>query len=157
MVQEPGRYVADYRAAGADTITVHVEACQHLHRTVQQIAALGCRTGVALNPSTPIESVREILPFVDLILVMSVNPGFGSQKFIETMTSKLRRMRGLQLELNPTCDLEVDGGVHLQNINEIAANGANVIVVGSSVFNRQGSVPNNLAALRNALNDAEGS
>jgi ribulose-phosphate 3-epimerase len=150
MVEEPGRYLADYAAAGANLLTVQVEACKHLHRTVQQITALGCKAGVALNPATPIEAVREILPFVDMVLVMSVNPGFGSQRFIETSTSKLRRMRKLMDELDPLADLQVDGGVDTHNIGDIVAAGANVIVVGSAVYNQRAPVAENLARLRQA-------
>jgi ribulose-phosphate 3-epimerase len=150
MVEEPGRYLADYAAAGAGLLTVQVEACKHLHRTVQQITALGCKAGVALNPATPIEAVREILPFVDMVLVMSVNPGFGSQRFIETSTSKLRRMRKLMDELDPLADLQVDGGVDTHNIGDIVAAGANVIVVGSAVYNQRASVAENISRLRQA-------
>ena len=135
MVEEPDPYLEMFAQAGAAMITVHAEACRHLHRTVQLIGDLGCRVGVALNPATPIEAVREIAPFVDMILVMSVNPGFGAQRFIETSTSKLRRMRELLNHLNPVCDLEVDGGIGTHNIDDIVRAGANVIVVGSSVFN----------------------
>lgn len=151
MVHEPDRYLTDFVEAGANHLTVHVEACLHLNRTVQRITELGCTVGVALNPATPIESVREILPFVDLVLVMSVNPGFGGQRFIETSTSKLRRMRRLQEELNPTCDLQVDGGITAHNINDVVRSGANVIVVGSSVYNRDATPAENLARLRGAI------
>jgi len=151
MVHEPDRYLADFAEAGANHLTVHVEACLHLNRTVQRITELGCTVGVALNPATPIESVREIMPFVDLVLVMSVNPGFGGQRFIETSTSKLRRMRRLQEELNPTCDLQVDGGINTHNINDVVRSGANVIVVGSSVYNNEASPAENLARLRRAI------
>ena len=151
MVHEPDRYLADFAEAGANHLTVHVEACLHLNLTVQRITELGCTVGVALNPATPIESVREIMPFVDLVLVMSVNPGFGGQRFIETSTSKLRRMRRLQEELNPTCDLQVDGGINAQNINDVVRSGANVIVVGSSVYNSEAAPAENLARLRNAI------
>lgn len=150
MVEEPGRYVADYAAAGANIITVQAEACKHLHRTIQQVTALGCKVGVAINPSTPVEAVREILPFVDMVLVMSVNPGFGSQRFIETSTSKLRRMRRLLDELAPLADLQVDGGVDAHNIGDIVAAGANVIVAGSAVFNQRATVAENLSRLRKA-------
>ncbi|MCL4857769.1 MAG: ribulose-phosphate 3-epimerase [Caldilineaceae bacterium] len=151
MVQEPGRYVADFVRAGADSVTVHEEATLHLNRTVQQITDLGCQVGVALNPATPVESAREILPFVDLILIMTVNPGFGGQRFIETSTSKVRRMRRLLDELNPTCALQVDGGVNRETISDLAAAGADFFVVGSAVFNPQGSVADNLAGLRAVL------
>jgi ribulose-phosphate 3-epimerase len=135
MVEEPARYVADYVQAGANSLTVHVEACRHLHRTVQAINELGAGIGVALNPATGVETVREILPFVDMILVMSVNPGFGGQRFIETTTSKLRRVRRLCDELNPTCDIQVDGGINHNTITSVVRAGANVIVAGSSIFN----------------------
>ncbi len=151
MVHEPDRYLNDYVAAGANSITVHVEACLHLNRTVQRINELGCGVGVALNPATSVESVREILPFVDLVLVMSVNPGFGGQRFIETTTSKLRRMRRLQEELNPVCDLQVDGGINLQTIEDVIRSGANSVVLGSAVFSKQGSPVENLMALRQKL------
>lgn len=151
MVADPDPYLAAFAEAGATILTVHVEACRHLHRTVQVINSLSCQAGVALNPSTSIEAVREITPFVDLVLVMSVNPGFGGQKFIETTTSKLRRMRKLLEELNPACDLQVDGGVNVQNIDDVVRAGANNIVVGSAVFNGSASPAENLAALRGAL------
>jgi ribulose-phosphate 3-epimerase len=150
MIQEPDRYLDVFAAAGADLLTVHVEATAHLHRTVQQIIDLGCRAGVALNPATGIETVREILPFVDMVLVMSVNPGFGSQTFIETSTSKLRRIRQMQDELNPACDLEVDGGIGRHNILDVVDSGATVLVVGSSIFNDRGTVAENTAVLRAA-------
>ncbi len=154
MIEEPERYLADYAHAGATLITVHAEACRHLHRTVQMIAELGCRCGVALNPATPLEAAREIVPFVDMILVMSVNPGFGAQRFIETSTNKLRRMRHLLDDLNPLCDLEVDGGVDVHNIDDVVRAGANVIVVGSAVYNSRATPGENIAALREAASRA---
>lgn len=154
MISDPDRYLRDFAEAGANILTVHVEASLHLHRTVQRIIELGCRAGVALNPATSIEAVREILPFVDLILIMSVNPGFGAQRFIETSTSKLRRMRRLQEELNPLCELEVDGGIDVHNIDDVVRSGANVIVTGSAVYNSHNSVEENLAALRTAAQAA---
>jgi ribulose-phosphate 3-epimerase len=150
MVDAPERYVADYVAAGANILTVHVEASTHLHRTIQQISALGAKPGVSINPSTPVEAIREILPFVDLVLVMSVNPGFGSQQFIETSTSKLRRVRKLMDEFAPLAELEVDGGIDTHNIADVMYSGANVIVVGSAVYNQRASVRENLARLREA-------
>ena len=151
MVQEPGRYVKDYVDAGATSLTVHVEACLHLHRTVQQISELGVKVGVALNPATAIETVREIIPFVDMILVMSVNPGFGGQQFIETTTSKLRRMRRLCNEFNPTCDLQVDGGINSKTVVDVIQSGANILVAGSAIFNEKTSPADGLAALRAAI------
>lgn len=154
MIEEPDRYLAEFVQAGASLLTVHAEACLHLHRTVQRISELGCRVGVAINPATPIEMVREIVPFVDMILVMSVNPGFGAQRFIETSTSKLRRMRKLLDELNPLCDVEVDGGVDVHNIDDVVRSGANVIVVGSAVYNSRNTPAENIAALRKAASSA---
>lgn len=154
MIDDPDRYLAEFVQAGASLLTVHAEAALHLHRTVQRITELGCRAGVAINPATPIEMVREIVPFVDMVLVMSVNPGFGSQRFIETSTSKLRRMRKLLDDLNPLCDLQVDGGVDVHNIDDVVRSGANVIVVGSAVYNTRNTPAANIAALRKAASSA---
>lgn len=151
MVEQPERYLGEFVSAGADSLTVHAEATRHLHRTLQQITALNCRAGVAINPATPVEAVREVLPLVDQVLVMTVNPGFGSQRFIETMTSKIRRMGRWMDELCPLADLEVDGGIHLHNIADVVAAGANVVVVGSAVYNPQAAPAANLAALRDQL------
>ena len=151
MVEQPERYLEEFVSAGADSLTVHAEATRHLHRTLQQITALNCRAGVAINPATPVEAVREVLPLVDQVLVMTVNPGFGSQRFIETMTSKIRRMGRWMDELCPLADLEVDGGIHLHNIADVVAAGANVVVVGSAVYNPQAAPAANLAALRDQL------
>jgi ribulose-phosphate 3-epimerase len=155
MIHEPDRYLAEFAQAGANQITVHSEACLHLHRTLQRIVDLGCQVGVAINPATPVECVREILPMVDLILVMTVNPGFGGQRLIETSTSKIRRMRRLQEELNPTCYLQVDGGINVETIRDVAVAGANCFVVGSAVYNQQASVATNLAALRRVLEQVD--
>lgn len=155
MIEEPDRYLADFAEAGANILTVHAEATVHLHRTVQRITEMGCRAGVAINPATSVEAIREILPFVDMILVMSVNPGFGSQRFIETSTAKLRRVRQLQEDLNPLCDLEVDGGVDTRNIDDVIRSGANVIVTGSAVFNDHASPAENLGKLRKAAQGAQ--
>lgn len=150
MVEDADPYLRDFIDAGANILTVHVEACRHLHRTVQMITQLGCKAGISLNPATSVESVHEILPCVDLVLVMSVNPGFGSQRFIETSTAKLRRMRKLMDELAPLADLEVDGGVDVHNIADVVQSGANVIVAGSAVFNSRAPIGENLARLRAA-------
>ena len=150
MIEDADPYLRDFIDAGATILTVHVEACRHLHRTVQQITQSGCKAGVSLNPATSVDAVREILPFVDLVLVMSVNPGFGSQRFIETSTAKLRRMRRLMDELAPLADLEVDGGVDVHNIADVVQSGANVIVAGSAVFNSRAPIGENLARLRAA-------
>ncbi len=154
MIEDPDRYLADFAEAGANLLTVHAEACVHLHRTLQTITELGCRAGVAINPATSVEMIREILPFVDMVLVMSVNPGFGSQRFIETTTNKLRRVWHLIEDLNPLCDLEVDGGIGVHNIDDVIRVGANVIVVGSAVFNDHATPAENLHALREAARGA---
>jgi ribulose-phosphate 3-epimerase len=154
MIEDPDRYLADFVEAGANILTVHVETCAHLHRTVQRITELGCRAGVTLNPATPIETLREIIPFVDMVLVMSVNPGFGAQRFIETSTNKLRRVRRMVEEFNPLCDVEVDGGIDVHNIDDVVRSGATVIVVGSAVFNSRAPVAENIAALRAAAQRA---
>jgi ribulose-phosphate 3-epimerase len=134
MIVEPERYVDQFREAGADIITVHVEACVHLQRTLAHVRALGAKAGVALNPSTPVASLQDVIGDLDLILVMSVNPGFGAQSFLPVALRKLREARALIDAENPSCELEVDGGVGRENLREVVAAGANVIVMGSSIF-----------------------
>ena len=134
MVTEPGRYVEDMKAAGADMITVHVEACKHLHRTVQAIKACGLKAGVVLNPATPLCSLDYILEDVDMVLLMSVNPGFGGQKYIPEMTAKIRALKEMIAAKGLSIDIEVDGGVTPDNVKEILEAGANIIVAGSAVF-----------------------
>lgn len=152
MIAQPDPYILAFRDAGVDLITVHVEACVHLHRTVQRIAETGARVGVALNPATSVESIREILPAVDLVLVMSVNPGFGGQKFIPTSLGKIRRVREMLAEAGrEDVEVQVDGGVAPDTIAEVAAAGATVVVAGSAVYNRERSVAENIARLRGAV------
>lgn len=134
MVTEPGRYVDDMAAAGADMITVHVEACRHLHRTVQAIKAKGLKAGVVLNPATPLSALDYILEDVDMVLLMSVNPGFGGQKYIPGMTEKIRALKEMIDKKGLSVDIEVDGGVTPENVKELLSAGANVIVAGSAVF-----------------------
>ena len=134
MVEEPGRYISDFVEAGADLIVVHAEACRHLHRTVEQIHQAGVRAGVALNPATPLCAVEEILPELDMVLLMSVNPGFGGQKYIPSVTDKIRRLRTVIEERGLSVDIEVDGGVTIDNVEEVIGAGANIIVAGSAVF-----------------------
>ncbi len=134
MVSEPGRYVDDMAAAGADMITVHVEACKHLHRTVQAIKAKGLKAGVVLNPATSLSTLDHILEDVDMVLLMSVNPGFGGQKYIPSMTAKIRALKEMIDAKGLDIDIEVDGGVTPDNVREILEAGANVIVAGSAVF-----------------------
>ncbi len=156
MVESPERLIPAFAEAGADGLTVHVEACTHLHRVVQQIKALGKRAGVALNPATPLASVEEILPFVDLVLVMSVNPGFGGQSYIPTSTQKITRLRSILDERGLShVELEVDGGIHPDNVADVVAAGATVIVAGSAVFNEKATVAENIRALRAGMAPGE--
>ncbi|MBN2490077.1 MAG: ribulose-phosphate 3-epimerase [Planctomycetes bacterium] len=151
MIEQPERSIAEFARAGADYLTVQVETCPHLHRTVQLIQEQGVKAGVTLNPATSLETLREILPEVDLVLVMSVNPGFGGQAYIPASTARIRRLRALLDELGSTAELEVDGGVGPGNAREIVAAGATVLVAGSAVFGGSRTVAENLAALRAAI------
>lgn len=150
MIENPDDYVDAFARAGADIITVHVEAATHLHRTIQAIRAAGARPGVTLNPATPLSSLEEILPDIDLALIMSVNPGFGGQSYIEASTDKIRHLRGMLDAIGSSAHLEVDGGVKSTNVAEVTGAGADVIVAGSAVFGGNGSVADNVAAITNA-------
>ena len=134
MVTEPVRYIDDMADAGADMITVHVEACKHLHRTVQAIKAKGLKAGVVLNPATSLSTLDYILEDVDMVLLMSVNPGFGGQKYIPTMTAKIKALKEMIDARGLSIDIQVDGGITPDNVKEILEAGANVIVAGSAVF-----------------------
>ena len=134
MIEEPDRYVEEFAKCGADIISVHVEACKHLDRTLEHIKAAGCKAAVALNPATPLTAIKHILSKVDMILLMSVNPGFGGQSYIPYVTEKIRDLRKMVDESGYNIDIEVDGGASLNNVDEILAAGANVIVAGSAVF-----------------------
>lgn len=134
MVEEPGRYIADVKKAGADIICIHQEACRHLDRTISQIKECGCKAAVALNPATPVETLSCILNEVDMFLIMSVNPGFGGQKFIPYTLEKIRKLRNMLDEAGLKTDIEVDGGVSAANVRSVLDAGANVIVAGSAVF-----------------------
>lgn len=133
MVNDPEKYIADFKAAGADQIVVHVEATKHLHRCVQQIHAEGMKAGVALNPGTSLTAIEEILPYVDMVLLMSVNPGFGGQSFID-ITSKIRRLRAMIDEAGLNVDIQVDGGINDKTSKLVREAGANVLVAGSYVY-----------------------
>lgn len=135
MILEPEKYAEAFKKAGADILTVHIEACPHLHRNVQQIKSLGMKAGVALNPHTPIASLDNILGDIDLVCLMSVNPGFGGQSFIPGTIDKIKQLRQMIDDLGLQVDIEIDGGVGEKNAAEIAAAGATVLVAGSSVFN----------------------
>lgn len=134
MIEEPDRYVEEFAKCGADIITVHVEACKHLDRTIEHIKAAGCKAAVALNPATPLETIKYILTKVDMVLLMSVNPGFGGQSYIPYVTGKIRELRKIIDEAKLPIDIEVDGGASLNNVDELLEAGANVIVAGSAVF-----------------------
>ncbi len=134
MIEDPDRYLEDFVKAGADVLTVHAEACRHLDRTLSTIRSLGAKAGVALNPATPLSAVEWVLEKADMVLLMSVNPGFGGQKYIPYVTEKIRRLRRMLTERGLETDVEVDGGVGLENGPEILAAGANVLVAGSAVF-----------------------
>lgn len=150
MISDPDRYVPAFAAAGVDSITVHVEATVHLHRTIEAVRGLGIRAGVAMNPATPVEAVREVLPLVDLVLVMSVNPGFGGQRFIERSLDKVRAVRMLLEQAGRGADLQVDGGVDEGNIAAVVDAGATVVVAGSAVFNSSSPTEENIRGLRAA-------
>ena len=147
MIANPDEYLARYVEAGADILAVHVEACPHLHRTLQAIRSLGARPCVVLNPATPAESVRYVLDEIDMVLVMSVNPGFGGQSFIEAVLPKIEALREMIEARGLTIDIEVDGGVKADNAGRVASAGANVLVAGSAVF-RAGDYAEAIAAIR---------
>src|ERR1019366_4397383 len=143
MIVEPDRYLKNFKEAGAAGITVHYEVCPNLHRTIQYIKELGCRAGVALNPHTPVALLQDIIADLDMVLIMSVNPGFGGQRFIEHTYKKLKDIKELSSRLNPGLLIEVDGGVDEHNIAKLVEAGANVLVAGNSVF----SAPDPAAAI----------
>jgi ribulose-phosphate 3-epimerase len=151
MIEQPDRLIDAFVDAGADWITVHQEACVHLHRVVERIREQGVRPGVSINPATPVSALEEILPYVDLVLIMSVNPGFGGQRYIPTSTNKIAAVRRMIEERGLWgVELEVDGGVAPGTIGDVVAAGASVVVAGSAVFNERASVSENIAALREA-------
>jgi ribulose-phosphate 3-epimerase len=134
MIEDADRYIKDFADAGADIITVHVEACRHLHRTLQAIRELDVRAGVVLNPSTPLSSLEEVLLDIDMVLLMSVNPGFGGQEFIPSILDKILNLKDIMSNYEHEFDLEVDGGVKADNAADIKEAGANVLVAGSAIF-----------------------
>jgi ribulose-phosphate 3-epimerase len=134
MIEDPGKYIVDFKNAGADILTIHIEACLHLHRNIQQIHQLGMKAGVALNPHTSIDLLYDILPSIDMVCLMSVNPGFGGQQFIPQTLSKISRLRKMADELRPDLLIEIDGGVNMINAKSIVEAGANVLVAGNTVF-----------------------
>lgn len=151
MIVEPERYIEDFALAGANRISVHIEASPHLHRTLQSIRALGCKAGVALNPHTPASSLSEIMHMVDIVLVMTVNPGFGGQDFLPETLPKIARLRSMIADTGREIDLGVDGGIDASTVKQAVDAGANVLVAGSSVFSHRHSVQDGIASLRAAL------
>lgn len=148
MIERPERYLTDFARAGADILTVHVETCPHLHRTIQQIKELGVKAGVTLNPATPLSTLEEILPAVDLVLIMSVNPGFGGQAYIQSSTAKIARLRAMLDAVGCQAELEVDGGLNPATVGQVVEAGATVLVAGSAIFNQQAPVEENVRTLR---------
>ncbi|MFV0483547.1 MAG: ribulose-phosphate 3-epimerase [Bacteroidales bacterium] len=134
MIVEPEKYVEQFISAGADILTVHHEACRHLDRTMQQIKSMGAQAGVSINPATPVEVLTDILQSVDLVLIMSVNPGFGGQKFINNTYNKIERLAEMRSKMNLDFKIEIDGGVNLENAESISKCGADVLVAGNAVF-----------------------
>ncbi len=156
MIEQPERYISEFASAGANIITVHVEACPHLHRTIQLIKDLGVRAGIALNPATPLSSIEEIIPHVDLILIMSVNPGFGGQAFIPESLEKISRLRRMLDDKNLVTEIEVDGGITIDNAPGIAEAGANILAVGNSVFKAKEGINQAMQKIREAVKDRKG-
>jgi ribulose-phosphate 3-epimerase len=148
MITAPDRYLTEFVRAGANRLTVHVETCDHLHRTIQAIRELGAKPGVTLNPGTPLSSLQEILPDVDLVLVMTVNPGFGGQSYIPSSTAKVARLRSMLDEIGSIAEVEVDGGVNADTVRSVVEAGATVLVAGSAIFNAQATVAENIQLLK---------
>ena len=137
MIENPDDYIRDFVDAGSDLIVVHAEACRHLHRTIQNIKSYNVKVGVALNPATSIESIKHIIEDVDMVLIMTVNPGFGGQSFIESMLEKIKELKQLIDDKNLNVDIQVDGGIKPDNIHKVVEAGANIIVAGSAIFNSE--------------------
>jgi ribulose-phosphate 3-epimerase len=155
MIEAPERFISQFAQAGADIITVHAEACTHLHRVVQQVKEAGRKAGVSLSPATPASAIEEILPDIDLVLVMTVNPGFPGQAFIEGMLDKVARVRRMLDERGLYAELEVDGGINATTAPRVVAAGARVLVAGAAVFNKSEGVSDALARIRRSLEAAE--
>ncbi len=151
MITNPEQYIEDFAQAGADVIIVHQEVSPHLHRLVQQIRTAGKMAAVALTPSTPVYTLEDILSLLDMVLIMTVNPGFGGQDFIPETLPKIRRLRQMITERNLRCDIEVDGGIHEGTVPLVVQAGANLLVAGSAVYNEHESVAEAMARLRNAI------
>ncbi len=154
MIVEPEHYLERFAQAGAKILTVHVETCPHLHRTIQQIHELGCQAGVTLNPATPLWTIEDIVPDIDLLLVMTVNSGFGGQAFIERMLSKIEQARALLDKSKPSVELEVDGGISSKTSRAVVRAGARVLVAGSAIFTAPQGVAEAIRQIRAAAGEA---
>ena len=154
MIEDPDKFIPEFAHAGGDILTVHVEACKHLHRTIQLIKGLGCKAGVALNPGTPLDAMNEVISDVDLVLLMTVNPGFPAQKFIPSVLSKVQVLRSVLDEKELSIDLEVDGGINSNTAQSVITAGAQVLVSGSAVFNNQFSVSESMKSLLQSIREA---
>src|SRR5579884_4239084 len=150
MITNPERYIDDFAQAGSDVIIVHQEVCPHLHRVIQQIKHAGKMAAVALNPSTPVFMLEDVLSLLDMVLIMTVNPGFGGQEFIQETLPKIARLRQTITQRNLHCDIEVDGGIHEATVPQVVRAGANLLVAGSAVYNKQESVAQAIARLKKA-------
>jgi len=151
MIQHPERYVSQFADSGADIITVHVEACSSLHRLIHSIKELNVKAGIALNPATTLTSIEEILPYVDLVLIMSVEPGYGGQSFIQSSLDKISRLRKILDNKKLNAELEVDGGITVDNAPGIVKAGANVLAIGSSIFNAKKGISQTMQMFRKAV------
>jgi len=137
MIENPDNYVADFAKAGADIIVVHQEACRHLHRTIQNIKSHGVKAGIALNPATPVDTIKHVIGDIDMVLLMSVNPGFGGQSFIESVLPKISQVRDMARAMSLKLDIQVDGGIKPSNVRMVVEAGANIVVAGSAIFNSE--------------------
>lgn len=157
MIVEPEQYLDEFVKAGADRLIVHQETCPHLHRTLDGIQQLGVEAGVCINPGTSVHAIEEVLPFADLIQVMTVNPGFGGQAFIHSQLDKIRRLRELLIQLDLDIPIAVDGGIDATTAPLVVQAGASVLIAGSSVYNQEASVAENIAAIRESIERAQAS
>ena len=137
MIEDPDHYIKEFADSGADIITVHEEVCKHLHRSIQNIKECGVKAAVSINPATPVRNIEEILPYLDMVLVMSVNPGFGGQKFIPEMLSKIELLKSIITGKNLSIEIEVDGGVNVDNVADVDNAGADIVVMGSAFYNSE--------------------
>ena len=151
MVEEPGRYIQDFKKCGADQLTVHAEACRHLDSTLREIRKAGMRVGVAVNPATPISQLEHVLGLVDMVLIMTVNPGFGGQSYIDYCTEKITNLRKMVTDRGLSVDIQVDGGINEKTLSTVLEAGATIIVAGSAVFGED--IPRNIKKLYDIMGE----